>query len=164
MVSVQLHCRSWWYMLNDVQNYDYVDKLWLYRWTINIAEIFCMFIPSLFPDPIWERDWFIPCNPHISLHYISVWTEKMNARWTCYTNRNLVKSRPTQVTSCINSCSQTVRLAGDPLLTIASSYMYSCSIELAEKFECVYHGFSLHTRMFICCQTQNQYTLFLNYF
>ena len=101
---------TWWYMLNDVRNNDYVDKLWLYRWTINIAEIFCMFIPSLVPDPIWERDWFIPCKPHISLHYISVWTDKMNARWTCYTN--LVKGRPTQVTSCSNSCSHADSEAG----------------------------------------------------
>ena len=56
----------------------------------------------------------------------------MQGEHATYTNRNLVKGRPTEVISCINSCSQTVRLTGDPL---ASSY--SCSIELAEKFECI---------------------------
>ena len=128
LVSVQLYCRSWWYMLNDVQNYDYVDKLWLYRWTINIAET-CLSLVS-FPDPIWEQDW-----PHshssISQYGQTKWMQGEHATRT----EIWWKANQHKLLAALNSCSQTVRMAEDPLLTIASSY--SCSIELAQKFECI---------------------------
>ena len=118
--------------LNDVRNYDYVDKLYDYidhKYSRDILHVY----PSS-RSPSGNKTGLSHANPPFSLRYISVWTDKMNVRWTCYTYRNLVKDRPTQVVSCINSCSQTVRMAEDPLLTIASSY--SCSIELAQKFDC----------------------------